>query len=55
MSTVTYEGAWFQGLAPLPLTCDACGDELGIHEWVTARVADTVVIRCDRSEEEPGR
>ena len=34
------------------LSCDLCGDDLGVHEWVDVDSEWDVVVACDRNEGE---
>lgn len=33
----------------IPLSCEWCGDDLDIHDWVDIR-KDGTVVNCDRSD-----
>ena len=52
MSTNRLEGnALVRVLAPLALaSCDACGDDIAVHEWIDVD-ADGTMVTCDRDDE----
>jgi hypothetical protein len=36
-------------LSPIPFSCEYCGDDLDIHEWVDVDTGTLATVNCDRA------